>query len=607
MIQSQMLAIALIGIVAFGCQWLAWRVRLPAILFLLAAGIAVGPVTGVLNPDAIFEELLFPLISLAVAIILFEGSLTLTFNEIRSQKKVVQRLILQGALITWVAVAVVTHYLFALGWELSVLFGALCVVTGPTVIVPILRTVRPNAAVGNILRWEGILIDPIGALLVVVVYEFIVAHGEGSGFYNSLLAFAKIIGIGSLFGIAGGAALSQILRRHWVPDFLQNLATLSILFAVFTWSDALAHESGLLAVTLMGMWLANQKDLHIADILNFKEHLTIVLISGLFIILAARLTLSDLFALGWTPLILLLVMQFAIRPLAVWFSALGSSLNWREKSLLAWIAPRGIVAAAVSSLFAIKLTDRGVEQSELLVPLTFIVIIGTVVLQSATAGPVAKLLGVAAPRPRGFLILGANSVARAIAQAMGKHDIRILLADTNWDHIKAARMEGLETFYGNPVSEYADQRLDLVGIGKLLAMSTDRNNNTVAGMHFRAEFGARNIYTLQTSVDAKTPEKHQPTSGQRGYVLFGRELTYGKLASVLARGGEIRSTKLTEEFSYEDFLKTHGENTCPLFAVGPEGRIQIFVDQGDFTPDAGWTLVSLIIAPEEESKKQKAQ
>ena len=594
MSESPLVVLTMVGVVAFACQWAAWRVRLPAILFLLAAGILAGPVTGLLKPDQIFGDLLFPLISLSVAIILFEGSLTLTFEEIRAQKQTVQRLITVGALITWVFVAVASHYLFGLVWELSVLFGAICIVTGPTVIVPMLRTVRPNAAIANILRWEGILIDPIGALLVVVVYEFIVAQGQASGFAHSLLAFARIIGVGSFLGALGGIALTLILRRHWVPEYLHNLAALSILFAVFTFSDVLAHESGLLAVTIMGMWLANEKDLHIADILNFKEHLTVVLISGLFILLAARLELPDILALGWLPLVLLLIMQLLIRPLSVWVSAWGTPLNWREKALLSWIAPRGIVAAAVSSLFAIRLDNEGFEQSVLLVPLTFMVIIGTVVLQSATAGTMARLLKVAAPKPRGFLILGAGTGARAIGNALRKQDVRVLLADSNWDNIRAARMEGLETFYGNPVSEYAEQRLDLVGIGKLLAMSPDRNNNTVAGMYFRSELGARNIYTLQTSVDTKLPEKHQSGAAQRGYTLFSSDMTFGKLTSLLARGAEIRTTKMTEEFTFDNFLATHAEKATPLFAIDPEGRIQVFVDKGELVPSAGWILISLV-------------
>ena len=593
MFDSGIIAFAFIGLISFASQWLAWRVKLPAILFLLASGLLIGPVTQQFNPDALFGDLLFPLISLAVAIILFEGSLTLDLKEIRSQKGVVQRLITIGAAITWAVVAVATHYLFGLSWELSILFGALTVVTGPTVIVPMLRTVRPNADVGNILRWEGILIDPLGALLVVVVYEFIVAQGQAQGALSGMLAFVEIIASGTVLGLAAGWILGFILKRRWVPEYLENMATLSMVFVSFSVANMLAHESGLLAVTLMGMWLANQKDIRISEILNFKEHLTVLLISGLFIILAARLTLDDLIALGWMPFALLAIMQFIARPLSVWVSAIGSTLSWQEKSLLSWIAPRGIVAAAVSALFAIKLEQSGEADAAILVPLTFSVIFGTVVLQSATSRMMARWLGVAEPPPNGFLIVGANNIARTIALELRKNKVDVLLTDSNWDNIRAARMDGLRTFYGNPVSEYAEQRLDLVGLGKLLGLSPERSINTVAGMRFGNEFGQHNIYALRTSVDARLSEMHIDGEEHRGQYLFSKNLTYSKFSSMLAQGAELHSTRLSNEFTWNDFQQQNGKDAIPLFAITPEGKVLTSKVDGNFEPKNDWKVISL--------------
>ena len=593
MFDSGIIAFAFIGLISFASQWLAWRVKLPAILFLLASGLLIGPVTQQFNPDALFGDLLFPLISLAVAIILFEGSLTLDLKEIRSQKGVVQRLITVGAGITWAVVAIATHYLFGLSWELSILFGALTVVTGPTVIVPMLRTVRPNADVGNILRWEGILIDPLGALLVVVVYEFIVAQGQAQGALSGMLAFVEIIASGTVLGLAAGWILGFILKRRWVPEYLENMATLSMVFVSFSVANMLAHESGLLAVTLMGMWLANQKDIRISEILNFKEHLTVLLISGLFIILAARLTLDDLIALGWMPFALLAVMQFVARPLSVWVSAIGSTLSWQEKSLLSWIAPRGIVAAAVSALFAIKLEQSGEAEAAVLVPLTFSVIFGTVVLQSATSRMMARWLGVAEPPPNGFLIVGANTIARTIALELKKNKVDVLLTDSNWDNIRAARMDGLRTFYGNPVSEYAEQRLDLVGLGKLLGLSPERSINTVAGMRFGNEFGQHNIYALRTSVDARLSEMHIDGEEHRGQYLFSKDLTYSKFSSMLAQGAELHSTRLSSEFTWNDFQQQNGKDAIPLFAITPEGKVLTSKIGSNFEPKNGWKVISL--------------
>ncbi|WP_373186232.1 cation:proton antiporter [Halopseudomonas sp.] len=602
MLLSASLSIALIGLVSFGCQWLAWRVKLPAILFLLAAGIVLGPFTSVIDPDQLFGDLLFPLISLSVAIILFEGSLTLNLSEIRSQKAVVQRLITLGAAVTWLIVTIATHYLIGVGWELSVLFGALAVVTGPTVIVPMLRTVRPNRNISNILRWEGILIDPIGALLVVVVYEFIVAQSQSAGVLHGLFAFLEIIAVGSILGIAGGWFLGFVLKRGWVPHYLQNLATLSVVFAAFSISDSLAHESGLLAVTLMGMWLANKKDLHINEILNFKENLSVVLISGLFILLAARLTLDDILVLGWTPLLLLLVMQLVARPASIWLSAIGSSLTWQEKSLLSWIAPRGIVAAAVSALFAIRLEEAGHAEAAILVPLTFSIIIGTVVLQSATSRGLARALKVAEPAASGFLIVGANPVARAIARALQKQEVRVTLTDTQWEHIREARMEGLETFYGNAVSAYADQHLDLVGIGRLLALSPSLGINVVASMRYASEFGGDKVYTLLSTTETDTAEKHKLGTQHRGHTLFDKGMSYSKLASLLSKGWEIRSTRLTEEFDFTSLAQLHEGKVVPLFAISPKGRLEVFVDEGRLDPKPGWQVLSLTPPKTAEAK-----
>ena len=469
--QQILLAFGGIGVAALACQWLAWRLKLPAILFLLLTGILAGPVLGWLDPQEMFGPLLMPLVSLAVALILFEGSLTLHLSEWKEIGSVVHRLVTVGALSTWAVITLATHWLLGFDWMLALLFGTLTLVTGPTVIVPMLRVVRPKASIANILRWEGIVIDPIGALLAVVVYSFIIARAAGDGLSHSLLTFGGVILCGSLFGIAGGWVLGQIMRRQWLPEYLHNLATLAGVLGIFIAANQVMHESGLLAVTLMGMWMANMKGVDVRHILHFKENLSVLLISGLFILLAARLDLNALIALGPFVLILLLIIQFIARPLNVALSTFGSGLNWRERALLAWIAPRGIVAAAVSAIFAIRLDEAGHEGALLLVPLTFAVIIGTVVLQSATARPLARLLKVAEPAPSGFLIVGANGPARALGKALQQLGSRVLLTDSSWENIRASRMEGLPTYFGNPASQHAESHLDLVGLGHLLALS----------------------------------------------------------------------------------------------------------------------------------------
>jgi NhaP-type Na+/H+ or K+/H+ antiporter len=599
--QHILLAFATIGASALACQWLAWRLRLPAILFLLITGILAGPLLGLLDPQALFGDLLFPVVSMAVALILFEGSLTLHLSEWREIGSVVRRMVTIGALATWAVIAISTHVLLGFNWEMALLFGSLTLVTGPTVIVPMLRVVRPKASIANILRWEGIVIDPIGALLAVVVYSFIIASSEGNGWNHGLGTFAGVIACGSLFGIASGWALGHVLKRRWLPDYLHNLAVLATVLGAFIAANEVMHESGLLAVTLMGMWLANMKGVDVRHILHFKENLSVLLISGLFILLAARLDLNALLALGPAVLLLLAIIQFVARPLNVALSTFGSNLNWRERALLAWISPRGIVAAAVSAIFAIRLGELGYEGAQLLVPLTFAVIIGTVVLQSATARPLAKLLKVAEPAPSGFLIVGANPVARALGTALQDLGNRVLLCDSSWENISAARMEKLPTYFGNPTSQDAEAHLDLVGLGHLLTLSPSSELNALACMHFRHDFAASRRFNLPSGADGRRSDKHRSRDEVRGRPLGNRALSFPQFASRLSKGAEIRTTTLTNAFDWQAYQNLHGDRAVVLIARDPNGWIHIASQPFELIPRAEWTLVALIDAEQDPS------
>lgn len=598
--EHTIIVIASIGVLALLCQAVAWWLKLPAILFLLLAGMTAGPLLGWVDPDALFGDLLFPFVSLSVAIILFEGSLTLKFEEIKGVENVVRRLVTGGVVLTWVITAIATHWIIGFSWQLSFLFGAIAVVTGPTVIVPMLRTVRPTARIANILRWEGIIIDPVGAVLAVLVFEFIVSGSGGNALGLTLLVFGETMLIGIVTGAAGGYCLGLILRRHLLPEYLHNITTLAFLFVLYSFSNLIATEAGLLTVTVMGIWLANMKGVNIDEILDFKESLSLLLISVLFIILAARVELDQFEALGWGALSIILVLQFVARPLKVIFSTLGTSVSWRERGLLAWIAPRGIVAAAVAALFALRLEDQGMAQAPLLVPLTFLAIIGTVVLQSATARLVAVMLGVAEPEPRGFLIVGANRVARAIGSALQEHDYHVLLTDTNWDNISTARLEGMKAFYGNPVSEYADRHLDLVGIGRLLALSPRDDVNALATLRYRGEFGQQGVFSLAAGQRKGETGIHKPAIGKFGKVLFGEDAGYSTLAGLIAEGAEIHSTPLTEKFDFDAMREEYGADTLPLFALTPRGHLRIFTVDSDFKPTTDWTVINL-------SRKHKAE
>ncbi len=600
------LVLVSVGIISLVSQWLAWRIKLPAILLLLLSGLAIGPVFNLIDVDGIFGDLLFPFVSLSVSIILFEGSLTLKWREIREHGRVVRNLVTIGLLITWILTSIISHYLLILDWPIAWLFGALVSVTGPTVIIPMLRAIRPNASIANILRWEGILIDPLGALLVVLVYEFIIATNVGYPFMHSVLAFFKLLGVGGAAGALAGYVWGIVLRTHSLPEHLRSFATLIVVLAIFVFANQLQEESGLFAVTVLGIWLANMDDVDIQDILHFKETLSALLISALFILLAARLSPESLANIGWPEVILLAVLILLIRPVSVALSCLASSLKWQERMVIATLAPRGIVAAAVAALVAIRLAETGYQQAERLVPLTFFVIIGSVVIYSIITAPLARLLAVSEPEPRGFLIVGANSIARAIAKALTEAGFRTILADSNREYIKAARMAGLPVFYGNPVSEEAEQELDLVGIGRLLAVSPDSELNSLAVLRYRHEFGRNRVYTIQTD-NEKSSSRHKAASKLRGNIFAAEDLTYKKFASLLSKKAEIRSTRLSDDFTFEEYRKKHGKRAILLFALTPDSRLRIFVPNDNLVLTSGWTVIALIqpepVEPLEENMK----
>jgi NhaP-type Na+/H+ or K+/H+ antiporter len=589
-----LLSIAGIGVLGITCQWFAWWVRIPSILFLLTAGILAGPILGLLNPDMLLGDLLFPFVSLSVAVILFEGSLTLKFQDIRGHGKTVSNLVTIGALITWAIVGYSTYRLLDLSIELAFLFGAIVVVTGPTVIIPMLRIVRPNTKVANVLRWEGIVIDPLGALLAVLVFDFIISGQQHNVLSTMFLAFGKIILSGFLIGFISAWSLGNLLRKQLVPQYLRNIFTLISVLTVFVLSETIESESGLLAVTVMGITMANMKDMDIDNILDFKESLSVLLISVLFIVLAARIEIAELIFVGWPAIILLGIIILIARPVAVFVSSIGSDLSFNEKLMIAWIGPRGIVAAAISALFALRLEDAGYSEAVLLVPLTFVIIIGTVVIQSTTAQHIAEFLKVREPSPTGLLIVGAGNVARAIAKELQSHGFNTLLTDSTWENIRLARMDGLETYFGNPVSEHADRNLNLSGLGKLLAMSGRLNLDTLACLQFKSEFGTKNTYELKTTREKHTEEKHIVSTKHRGYELFSEDADYGNLAYRLRNQAEIKSTQLSDEFTFERYLKEYEGNIVPMFAIDNKQRLHVFVVNGEMKPKPGWTIIAMI-------------
>ena len=592
--------LGLVGVLSLICQWLGWRLRLPAILPLLLCGLLLGPGLGVMNPEALMGDMFFPMVSLGVAIILFEGALTLNFKEIRDHGKMVVNLVTLGALITWSIIAVACHYLMGFAWELAALFGALVVVTGPTVIVPMLRSVKPTAKLGSILRWEGIVIDPIGALLAVLVYEYVVATNDPAS--HVLQAFGLTLLVGLVLGAGAGWLLGLVLKRRWLPHYLRNTAVLTVMLGVFVLSNGIEEESGLLTVTVMGILMANIKELDISDIIEFKETLTVLMISALFILLAARLDSEAVMALGWSSLALLAVVLFIARPVSIWVCGMGTSLSNAEKWFLSWMAPRGIVAAAVSSLFAIKLQEKGYSGAELIVPLVFVVIIGTVVIQSLTAATWAKWLGVQMDAPQGVLIFGASAFSRSFAKILMGQGYKVLLADTNWDNIRLARMENLPVYFGNPASEHAENALDLTGIGRALVISPYRKLNPLVNFYYQDVFGESKVFGLN-NFESNNARLQMSESYRKRLCLFSEGVSYARIASQMSQGGKVKSTLLTDNYTLADLTARVGDSFVPL-AWSQDGKLQIMTSESQL-PESGYELIYLY-TPQVESGKESS-
>ena len=605
MTEHLLLGVASVIVLGIAAQWLAWRLHLPAILLLLLCGFLAGPVTGLLDPDSLFGDLLFPLVSLSVALILFEGGLSLKLSELRQVGKVVVSLTTVGILVTWVLAALAAWAIGGLSPGPATLVGAILVVSGPTVIIPLLRQVRPVERIGSIVKWEGIVNDPLGAILAVIVFEIILAGGLASGSGLLVPSLLKALLLGSLIGFLGALLIVVLLRYYLIPDYLQNSVALIVVVMTFLFANMIQTEAGLLAVTIMGVALANQRYVTINHITEFKENLRVLLISALFIILAARTSVAELQLTSWQNWTFVIALIVIVRPVAVWVSTFRSKLAFSERVFLAWMAPRGIVAAAVVSVFALRLTEAGLEGYDKLVPLTFLVIVGTVTVYGLTANPLARFLKLSRPNPQGVLFAGGAEWVQKLALALQERDFRVALVDSNWENIARARQRGIRAYYGSILSEELTFELQLDGIGRLLAFTPNDEVNSLATIHFMETFGRSNLFQLPPPTDRRDEKKGAMPKHLQGRFVFDPTATFGAMQKRFEMGSVVKRTLITEEFSFDDLIAKYGPDTLPLFIVTEQGNLQIVSAQDRPTPKTGDTVLSIIDAEAEEDNTDR--
>ena len=599
----ELAGIIILGIIA---QWVAWRLKLLAILPLILIGLLVGPLatlytedgTKLIEPIWNGEKGLFPgeglyyFVSLAISIILFEGGLTLKRTEIANVGPVITKLITLGTVVTFFGAGVATHYIFGLSWQISFLFSGLIIVTGPTVITPILRNIPLKKDVSTVLKWEGILIDPIGALVAVLVFEFI-SVGEGQAFTKTaLIEFGKILLFGITFGFTFAHALGFAIKKNFIPHYLLNVVSLSVVLLVYVESDVFAHESGLLAVVVMGMVMGNMDLPNIKELLYFKESLSVLLISILFILLAANINIADMELIyNWNTVTLFAVIVFIIRPVGVFLSAQGSNLKLNEKLFIGWVGPRGIVAAGIASLFGSKLLAKGEPGAEYITPLVFMIVLGTVLLNATTARIFAKLVGVFLTKSEGILIIGASKLSRLIANYLKKNNRHVVLIDNNQANVDKAKHLGLEAMTADIFSDTLADNIELNDMGYLMALTGNSDINKFAIKKFQKQFGENGAFRLVNTEEVKDPGNN-PKEG-----LFSHTDDFIKLMDTVRKYPAIHEIDLKDKAHYDELIDITREDKdiIPVFTKSPNGSIDIIpANSKDFQPKGeGFKLVYL--------------
>ena len=584
--------LALIGFLGMLAQWLAWRLNLPAIVLMSLAGLAAGPMLGLIQPEQDFGEFLRPVISVAVAIILFEGGLSLKFSEIIGLERAVRRLVFPGALIAWLSAGAAAYYLAGLSLPVAILFGGLLVVTGPTVIMPLLRQAKLKRHPAAVLRWEGIVNDPVGAMLAVVTFEVIRETGAGEPLAQVILYVALASIAAGFLGFGAGRGLAFLFRRGLVAEFLKAPFILVSVIGVFALANLIEKEAGLVAVTVMGMALANSDLASYHEIRRFKENIAVLLISGVFVILTATLTVEDILSMGWRDAAFVAALLFIVRPLTVWLSTIRAGLSWQERLLIGWIAPRGIVAVTVAGFFATSLVDLGIEDGARLVPLAFAVVFATVLAHGFSISPMARMLGLVATSRPGALIVGASPWTTALGKLLHDLKVPVLLADSNWNHLRAPRLSGLPTYFGEVLSEASEHSVNLSQFGALVAATDNDAYNALVCSNLAPEIGRARVYQTGPLQGNGGEESRSLAITVRGAYLFEAEHGIDELNRRLALGWTFNKTTLTREFSLQSLADTLPNDAFIVCVIKANGEPVFAAKDKQIKPVAGEVVVS---------------
>lgn len=599
--------ISLIGLLGIASQWAAWRFRLPAIVVMSIVGLLAGPIFGIMDPEKDFGDLYSPIISAAVAIILFEGSLNLSFKELRGVGRPIFRISTVGAFIAWIAGSLTAHYIAGLSWPVAFVIGGLFIVTGPTVIMPLLRQAKLKPRPAKVLKWEGIIVDPIGALLAVFAFEIITVITADNPNGMQLVLFFAASFFAIFLGWALGRGVGWMFETGHVPEFLKSPVIVVTVIFCFTFADIIMHETGLLSVTAMGITLANMGIDSISDMRHFKENISVLLISTIFIMLTASLemeTLLQIFNLNIIGYVVL--MMIVVRPLSIFLSTIGTALTLNEKILLGWIAPRGIVALTVSSYFATILLDAGYEDAQILTTLTFALVFITVMFHGFSIGWLAKKLNLSSEGKPGALIIGSNPFTVRLADSLKKSNIPVIIVDSSWQNLSLARKADVPFYRGDMLSEQTEHHLDTIPYDYLLAITEDHAYNSLTCTTFLPEYGRTNVFKISPYTYFDNGYSSGVVSKVGGRILFDRKFSLDDLIQKVEEGFVFRQTTLTEKYGLKQYLRDKDNETVFLYLIKPSGVLKFFSEEMRTVPSVGDKIVSLT-PPHKEKEKIQAK
>ncbi len=571
-------------------QWLAAQIRLPAIVVLIAVGLVLGPIAGVVRPS-IEGEQLGELIGLGVAIILFEGGMDLKISEFKRVGHGIGRLTVVAPPLAWLFGAVAAHYIGGLSWPVAIVLAAILVVTGPTVILPLLRQARLNKETAALLKWEGIVNDPVGVLMAVLAFQYFTV--SGGGLASTLLALGAAVAVALVLGGLGGWLIGWLYRRGGAPEHLKAPILMVLVLAAYWASNLVQHEAGLLTVTVMGLVIGNMELVERESLQHFKENLTVVLLSVLFIVIPSQLEPGQLALIDWRMVAFVLAVLLVVRPLAIGLSTLGAPMRSQDRLLLAWIAPRGIVAVATAGIFGPALVKAGYADAAKLLPTTFLIVMATVLCHGLSLGRIARRLGLAARGDSGLLIVGASRWTCALAQMLQRLQIEVLVVDRHYEALKLARMRGIEVFYGEFLSEQAEDALEVQHLSYLLCATENDSYNALVCKAQGHRMGHHR--TFQLAVGRGQGQAAGALSlQQRGFLAFHEGATYAALEARLEEGWTIQATNLTRAYGWAEFserMGTPGKDWWLVGGVSPAGAFRLYSSEQPFKVDAGWTVV----------------